>query len=134
MIDPLEKRRTGRIASAVALGVAFPLLVLAMLWPDVGLVTVVLVATAGALLAFLADSKLHTLSPREEMIGREGMVAYLFRRDANGVYLGNVQIGTESWTARTTPSNAPRLTAGRKVRVTGIDGLVLEVEPLDKRE
>lgn len=133
MTHPLAKRKKLRIASALLLGALLPLLVLSMRWPDVGVVSVVLTVATGALLAYLADMRLQTLTPREEMIGREGVVAYPFRPDANGVYRGNVQIGTESWTA-TAGADAPGLAVGRKVRVTGIEGLVLQVEPIVKRE
>ncbi len=133
MTDPLAKRKKPRVVSAIVLGALFPLLALAVLWPHVGVVTAVLVFVAGALLAFVADSRLQALTPREEMIGREGVVAYPFRQDANGVYLGNVQIGTESWTATAAEADAPGLTAGRRIRVTDIEGLVLRVRPLDRR-
>lgn len=132
MADPLAKRKKRRIASALGLGGLLPLVALAAFWPA-GFATVILVFATGALLALAADAQLRVLTPREEMIGREGVVAFVFRPDGNGVYRGNVQIGTESWTATATEAEAPMLTAGRKIRVTGIDGLVLRVEPIERK-
>lgn len=133
MTDPLAKRKTARVVARVVFAVLLPLLALALLWPDVGWVPAVLVLLAGAGLAIAVDLHWQKLTPREEMIGREGVVAYPFRRNENGVCIGNVQIGTESWTATANEADARALAAGRKVEVTAIDGLVVHVRPAGGR-
>jgi membrane-bound serine protease (ClpP class) len=59
------------------------------------------------------------VSGREELLDGIGVVVGDF--DGNG----RIRIHSEDWNARSDTA----LRAGQRVRVTGIDGLVLEVQP-----
>jgi membrane-bound serine protease (ClpP class) len=73
-----------------------------------------------ALMAALAKSqKRPVVSGQEQMIGSHGKVLDW------GTDGGRVRLHGEIWTARGPAGLAP----GRTVRVTGIDGLTVEVEP-----
>lgn len=64
------------------------------------------------------------VSGREELIGGIGQAIHAFSDE------GRVRIHSEDWAARTT---AP-VKRGQRVRVTGIDGLTLRVEPEDNQK
>lgn len=125
------KRKHARISSALLLGLALPGLLIWSYAPGAGVTGTIAVFVACGLLALWVDSWLRIVTPKEEMIGKTGVVMYPFSRDAGGSHRGNVQIGSESWTASAKESDVDRLTVGRKVEVTGIDGLILHVVPLE---
>ena len=133
-MDQSDRRTYLRIASGLILGLVLPVLLLWALWsysPDAGVMAAVVLVVASELLAVWADSRIKIQTPKEAMIGRVGVVAYPFHPDNDDLYRGNVQIGDESWTALAKEAESQRLTVGRKVRVTAIDGLVLHVIPFD---
>lgn len=87
-------------------------------------------ALSGALLFVLALGMLiksrrkPVVSGREELIGGVGTALCDFD------HAGSVRIHSETWNARTRAA----LKKGERVRVTGMDGLVLLVEPYDKKQ
>lgn len=129
------KRKYVRIASALILGLALPAFLVWALWtyvPSAGVTGAIVLILACGLLTVWVDSWLRIVTPKEEMIGKIGTVTYPFSRDVDGLHRGNVQIGNESWTASAEESDVERLSVGRKVEVTAIDGLILHVVPLDR--
>lgn len=131
----LMKRKYVRISSALFLGLALPAFLIWALWshvPGAGVTGAIVLIVACELLAVWVDSWLSIVTPKEEMIGKIGIVTYPFSRDADGLHRGNVQIGSESWTALAEESDVDRVSVGRKVEVTAIDGLILHVVPLDR--
>ena len=70
----------------------------------------------------LRQRRRPVVSGREQLIGGSGEALEAFTGE------GRVHAHGETWSAR---SRVP-LAAGQSVRITAIDGLVLEVEPLDK--
>ena len=118
----------------LALGLVLPGVLLWALWtysPDAGATGAIALIVVCELLMVWNDSRIKTPTPKEAMIGQVGAVAYPFSRDNDDIYRGNVQIGVESWTASADQNALPRLSAGRKVKVTGINGLVLHVVPYE---
>jgi membrane-bound serine protease (ClpP class) len=92
---------------------------------EVPLALVAGVAIAGALLVFgIAYFALHSRS-RPVVSGREQMVGSLAEAVTAFDTTGTVRVHGEMWGARTT---AP-VRAGQRVRVTGIEGLTLQVSP-----
>lgn len=63
----------------------------------------------------------------EHLIGAVGTVVQPVHGE--GTMAMKVRIGLERWNARPTSSAAAMLTAGTEVRVTAVNGTVLEVEP-----
>ena len=134
-MDQSDNKTYLRIASGLILGLLLPAVLLWALWsfsPDAGVTAAVVLVVVSEFLAAWVDSRIKTVTPKEEMIGKTGVVAYPFLRDHDDLYRGNVQIGNESWTALANETDCRRLTVGRKVRVTEIDGLVVHVMPLDQ--
>jgi membrane-bound serine protease (ClpP class) len=64
------------------------------------------------------------VSGQEEMIGSIGEALESFKTE------GRVRVHSEDWTAR----SKARITRGQKIRVTGMDGLLLTVEPYHAEE
>ncbi len=91
-------------------------------WPVIGAVAV---ASAGFLIFVIGMAlkarRRPAVSGREEMIGALGEML----EDADGE--GLAWVHSEAWTVRC----ATPLKQGQKVRVTGMDGLVLEVNPAE---
>lgn len=134
-MDQSDRKTYSRIASGLILGLLLPALLLWVLWshfPQAGISVAVVLVVISEFLAVWVDSRIKIQTPKEAMIGRVGVVAYPFHRDNDDLYRGNVQIGDESWTASAKEADCQRLTVGRKVRVTAIDGLVLHVIPFDE--
>ena len=132
-MDPGDKKMYLRIAAGLMLGVLLPVFLLWALWsysPDAGIAAALVVVVASEFVAVWVDSRIKTVTPKEEMIGKVGVVAYPFHRDNDDLYRGNIQIGNESWTACADEDDCRYLTVGRKVQVTAIDGLVVRVIPL----
>ncbi len=70
------------------------------------------------------------VSGREEMIGATGRALRSFRHRRGFRHEGHIRIRGEIWRA---VSGLP-VRGGEKVRVTGLDGLTLNVEPEDRKE
>ena len=129
------KRKYVRVASAVILGLALPASLIWALWnyaPGAGLTGAIVLIAACGLLTVWVDSWLGIVTPKEEMIGKIGTVTYPFSRDVDGLHRGNIQIGSESWTASAEESDVNRLSIGRKVEVIAIDGLIVHIVPRDR--
>lgn len=100
--------------------------------PGVGLSWAVIAAFALASLMFfglavgliLRSRHKPVVTGREEMIGAFGTALEDFREN------GRIHVRSEIWTAR---SGIP-VHKGQRVRVTGLDGLILSVTPLEERE
>lgn len=128
------RRKYIRVASALAFGLALPAFFIWTVWsyaPGAAVIGAIVIIGACGLLAVWVDSWLSIVTPKEEMIGKIGTVTYPFSREVDGSYRGNIQIGSESWTAAAEQSDVDRLSVGRKVEVTAIDGLTVHVVPLD---
>ena len=88
------------------------------------------VAIVGVLLFFIAAVPAVTRSRfSTPTIGREWMIGELGRAQTAIDPDGVVAVGGGQWKART--NRATPISAGAEVRVAGIDGLELEVEPLE---
>ncbi len=94
-------------------------------WPAIltAAVTGAVVFGGVATLALKARKR-RVVSGQEELVGAYGEALEAFERE------GRVRVHSEDWNARTRVSVA----AGQRVKVTGIDGLVLIVEPEDSEE
>jgi membrane protein implicated in regulation of membrane protease activity len=128
-------RKYVRISSALIFGLALPAFLIWTLWSyasGAGMIGTIVLIVACGLLTVWVDSWLSIVTPKEEMIGKIGTVTYPFSRDVDGLHRGNVQIGSESWTAFAEESDVGGLSVGRRVKVTAIDGLTLHVVPLDR--
>ena len=106
----------GAIAAAAAAYLGFT--VAAQVGTFVLVMTVSLVALRSSLVGYLGGKGVP--SRTATLVGREGVVTHDIDPT---VGLGRVNVGGEDWAARSTESIA----AGVKVRVTGADGIVLEV-------
>lgn len=94
-------------------------------WPAILGVGVVGAFSSFAIGAFaLKARERKVVSGQEEMIGLTGTALEAFGRE------GRVRAHSEEWSAR---SSAP-VAEGQAVRVTGMDGLVLLVEPINTEE
>ncbi len=100
--------------------------------PGVGLSWAVIAAFALASLMFfgvaigliLRSRHKAVVTGREEMIGAVGVALEDFHD------LGRIHVRSEIWTART----ATPVRKGQRVRVQGLDGLILSVAPLEERK
>jgi len=72
-------------------------------------------------------SRLVRMRRRRALTGRDEMIGLTGRALEDIEHTGRVWVHSESWTART----AVPINKGQSVRVTGINGLELEVEPID---
>jgi membrane-bound serine protease (ClpP class) len=86
------------------------------------------VAVVAGLLLFLVGAGVRAQG-RPAMGGQEGLVGEVGEARSRIAPQGTVFVHGELWTAR----SATPIEAGERVRVTGLDGLVLVVEPAERR-
>jgi membrane-bound serine protease (ClpP class) len=91
-------------------------------------VVVPTVAVVAALLLLLVGAGVRAQA-QPAMGGQEGLVGQVGTARTRLAPEGTAFVHGELWTAR----SATPIEAGERVRVTGLDGLVLVVEPADRR-
>lgn len=74
------------------------------------------------------SKKDQTITNSNSLIGKDGIVVKQINETAGSV--GQVKVGSDVWTAIVTNSNVP-IPVGSTVRVLGIEGVKLIVEPTD---
>jgi membrane-bound serine protease (ClpP class) len=98
----------------------------AVAWPLVATVTVTSAAFfIGVVMLALKARKRAVVSGAEEMVGALGEALDTFQADADGRYAGRVRVHSEEWQARA----ALAVECGQAIRVTAMQGLILDVEP-----
>ncbi len=114
---------------AVLAGITWALWLLFGMWIALATLVALVVAVGDLPLAVVANRLAGCHTGAEALLGRMAVVTQPFEEDpASGRSRGVVKLDGARWTARTTTGGAP-LVAGAHVRVQGIQGLVLEVEP-----